>query len=422
MKGASMETETPGDHEHRLTRSPRVLVVTSTFPRWRQDTEPTFVFELSRRLTLSFDITVLAPRSPGSRERETMEGVHIIRFPYFFKRRENLATHSGGILNRLRANRLNYLLVPFFFAGLFLATFRLLRTGRFDLIHAHWIIPQGLAVIAARSFLRKQTPVICTSHGGDLFALQEKPLLWLKRWVINKCNALTVVSNAMKETVMDMNVAQENIEVISMGVDLADAYTPDPSVPRSRNELLFVGRLVEKKGLQVLLAAMPKIIQKYPDAFLTIAGAGPMEGQARNLVRKYGLTHKVKFLGMLPQSQLPSLYRRAAMAVFPFVVAEGGDQEGLGLVVIEAMGCGCPVIASDLPAIHDSITHEENGLLVQSGSPEALSGAITELLSDDDLRSRFSRQARKGVKERFEWRVVAKRYSCLFGDFTGQRC
>lgn len=398
------------------SNQPRLLVLTSTFPRWKQDTEPAFVFELCRRITPYFDITVLAPRSPGSRERETIEDLKVIRFPYFFKRWENLATHGGGILNRLRANRLNYLLVPFFFAGLFLATLRLLRNGRFDLIHAHWIIPQGLVAVVALALYRKKTPVICTSHGGDLFALQGVPFLRLKRWVINSCNALTVVSRAMLDTVLDMGVAQKHIKVISMGVDLGDSYTPDPTVLRSKHELLFVGRLVEKKGLHVLIAAMPKIIKENPDAFLTIAGSGPMERQSRNMVRQYGLGDKVNFLGMLPQSQLPLLYRRAAMAVFPFVVAEGGDQEGLGLVVIEAMGCGCPVISSDLPAIHDSITHKENGLLVKPGNPEPLSRAVTELLSNDDLRSRFSRQARKGVKERFDWKGVAESYSYLFNN------
>lgn len=399
---------------------PRVLVTTSTFPRWRNDTEPAFVFELSKRLCAYFDVTVLAPRSPGSKEKESMEGVQVIRFPYFFKRWENLATHSGGILNRLRANRFNYFLVPFFLVGLSLAIFRLLSKDRFDLIHAHWVIPQGLAVVMARALLRKRIPLICTSHGGDLFALRGRLFQWLKRRVINSCNALTVVSRAMRDSVLNMGVVQKNITVISMGVDLVDSYTPDSAVLRSKQELLFVGRLVEKKGLHVLLDAMPKIIKEYPDAFLTIAGSGPMEAQARNMARQNGLSDsdKVNFLGMLPQSQLPLLYRRAAMAVFPFVVAKDGDQEGLGLVIIEAMGCGCPVIASDLPAVHDSITHMENGLLVKPGNPEALSRAVTELLSNDDLRSRLSRQARKGVKERFDWKILAERYSLLYADLV----
>jgi len=393
---------------------PKIVVVTSTFPRWADDSEPAFVFELSRRLSVSFDITVLVPRSPGCKAQDTMAGMRVIRFPYFFKRWENLATHSGGILSRLRANRLNYLLVPFFLMGQFLTLFRLLRKERFDLIHAHWIIPQGLSVIMVRTLLRNKTPVICTSHGGDLFALRGRLFHWLKQQVINSCDLLTVVSNAMRNTVLDMGVAPEKVKVISMGVDLAHFYTLDPAIDRSNNELLFVGRLVEKKGLDVLLKAMPQVIKVYPDAYLTIAGAGPMEGQLKNIVREKNLTGKVAFLGMRPQSELPLLYRRAAIAVFPFVVAESGDQEGLGLVVIEAMGCGCPVIASDLPAIHDSIIHEKNGLMVSAGSPESLALAITKLLSDAELRLQLSSRARNSVVDKFDWQQIAYRYSRLY--------
>jgi glycosyltransferase involved in cell wall biosynthesis len=117
---------------------------------------------------------------------------------------------------------------------------------------------------------------------------------------------------------------------------------------------------------------------------------------------------------MVTQSELPALYRRARLAVFPFVVAKSGDQEGLGLVQVEAMGCGCPVIAGDLPAIHDTITHGENGLLVQSGNAEALADTIIRALNDWDLCLRLAREARRRVVERFDWEVIAEKYAGLY--------
>ena len=398
---------------------PRILVATSTFPRWENDSEPAFVFELSRRLSGSFDITILAPRSPGSKKTETIAGLHVIRFPYFLKPWENLATHSGGIINRLRANPLNYFFVPFFLIGMFLAFLRLLRTQQFDIIHAHWIIPQGLAAVLACALLNKKIPVICTSHGGDLYTLRARLLQWVKRRVIDRCDALTVVSHAMRETVLDMGVSPGKVRVISMGVDLTNFYTPPASTDfRSSSELLFVGRFVEKKGLHVLLAAMPKIIDKCPDVHLAIAGAGPMEDQVKTEVLKSNLSEKVRFLGMLPQSELPALYRRAAIAVFPFVVASSGDQEGLGLVVVEAMGCECPVIASSLPALRDTVEHEKTGMLVPPGDPEALAMATIKLLSNTDLRSKLSREARRNVVGKFDWKSITEKYSHLYRNFV----
>ena len=393
---------------------PRVLVLTSTFPKWENDPEPAFVFELSRRLVAYFDVTVLAPRSPGSKNQEIMGGLRVIRFPYFFRRWENLATHGGGIMSRLRANPFNYLMVPLFLLGQFIALIHLLQRERFALIHAHWLIPQGLIAVIGLFLVRCRTPLVCTSHGGDLFALRGKIFQRLKCWVMDRSHALTVVSQAMRSTVIDMGVALDKVRVISMGVDLQHRFTPDPTVERDTSELLFVGRLVEKKGLQVLLEAMPKVLAKYPTVRLTVAGAGPLEEELRVLSRKLDISDNVDFLGMVPQSKLPELYRRATLAVFPFLVAKSGDQEGFGLVQVEAMGCSCPVIAGDLPAIHDTTTHEKSGLLFPPGNSEILAETILRALNNPDLCLRLAHAARKKVVENFDWEVVGKKYAKLY--------
>ena len=396
------------------THRPRVLVLTSTFPRWENDTEPAFVFELSRRLAPSFDVTVLSPRTPGSKRLEEMAGLRVIRFPYFFQRWEKLAMHGGGILNKLKSNPFYYLMIPFFLLGQLRAVVALLRSERFDLIHAHWLIPQGFVAALSLSITRKKIPLLCTSHGGDLFALKGKGLQRLKRWVMDKCAALTVVSQAMKKTVVDMGIVPDKVEVIPMGVDLKGLFTPDPSVQRKTDELLFVGRLVDVKGLEILLEAMPKVLAKYPGMRLTIAGAGPLERKLRELAGELNITDKVDFLGMTPQDKLPDLYRRATLSVFPFVVTKSGVQEGFGLVVVEAMGCACPVIAGDLPAMNDTIKNGENGLLAPFGKPQALAETIIKLLDDPELRARLAGEGRKSVVQKFDWEVIAGKYAGVY--------
>jgi len=399
---------------NKPSKKKSILVLTSTFPRWENDPEPAFVYELSRRLCPFFDVTVLAPRSPGSKDRENMAGLHVIRFPYFFRCWENLATHSGGILNRLRSNPFNYLLVPLFLVGQLWALVRLLQRERFTLIHAHWLIPQGLIAVMGLTMTRQRIPLLCTSHGGDLFALRGKIFQRLKRLIMVRSQSLTVVSRTMQSTVVDMGVAPDKVQVISMGVDLKHGFTSDPTVERSASELLFVGRLVEVKGLQSLLEAMPKVLAKHPAMRLTVAGAGPLELELRKLARRLDISDKVDFLGMVAQSQLPALYRRAMLAIFPFVITKSGVQEGFGLVVVEAMGCGCPVIAGDLPAIHDSITHEESGLLVPPGNPEVLADTILRALNDPDLCFGLAREGQKKAMEQFDWEIIAEKYAGLY--------
>jgi glycosyltransferase involved in cell wall biosynthesis len=199
-----------------------------------------------------------------------------------------------------------------------------------------------------------------------------------------------------------------------MGVDLKHRFTPEHAIERSAGEILFVGRLVEKKGLRTLLEAMPKVLAKHPAIHLTVAGTGPLEGELRELARHLDISDKVNFLGMVKQTNLPDLYRKATLAVFPFVVAKSGDQEGFGLVQVEAMGCWCPAIAGDLPAIHDSITHGETGLLFSPGNPEKLAETILRTLNDPDLCIRLAREARKRAIEQFDWEVVADKYAKLY--------
>ena len=400
------------------TNRPKALVLTSTFPRWENDPEPAFVFELSRRLCPFFDITVLSPRTPGSKTQEHMAGLRVIRFAYFFPSWEKLAMHGGGIMNRLRYNLFNYLLVPFFLLGQLWAIIHILRQEKFTLIHAHWLIPQGLMAVFGIILSRRRIPLVCTSHGGDLFALRGTIFQRLKRWVINHSQALTVVSRAMQKTIIDMGIAPDKVQVISMGVDLKHLFTPDSTVKRNVTELLFVGRLVEVKGIQVLLEAMPALLEKKPDIRLSVAGAGPLEKELRELAKKLNISDKVDFLGMVTQSRLPELYRRAAFAIFPFVVTKSGVQEGFGLVVVEAMGCECPVIAGDLPAIHDIITHEENGLIFTSGNSQALAETILRALNDPDLCNRLAREARRRVVEQFDWEVIAYKYRKLYDKLS----
>jgi len=401
------------------THRPRVLVLTSTFPRWENDTEPAFIFELSRRLTVSFDVTVLSPRTPGSKRKENMAGLRVIRFPYFFSQWEKLAMHGGGILNQLKTNPAYYLMVPFFLLGQLLAIIRLVRNEHFDLIHAHWLIPQGFIAALGMWIAGKNVPLLCTSHGGDLFALKGKGLQRLKRRIMDKSAALTVVSKAMKKTVVDMGVAPDKVEVIPMGVDLKGLFTPDPGVQRKTDELLFVGRLVEVKGLQILLDAMPKVLAKHPGIRLVVAGAGPLESELRASAAKLNMTDCVDFLGMVPQLKLPSLYQQATLAVFPFIVTKSGVQEGFGLVVVEAMGCCCPVIAGDLPAIHDTVVHEENGLIFPSGNAQALADSILKLLDDPEFRARLAGEGRKSVVQNFDWEIIAGKYSHIYQELIG---
>ncbi|HEX7816105.1 glycosyltransferase family 4 protein [Dyella sp.] len=383
----------------------RLLVLTSTYPRWPGDPEPGFVHELCKRLASRMDVTVIGPHAAGAAVHDAMDGVTVHRYRYAPARLETLVNH-GGILGNLRRSRWKWMLMPWFLLGQYRALHRYMDTYRPDVVHAHWLLPQGFVAAAARLPI----PLLVTSHGADLFGLRGRLFQRMRGWVTRRMTMLTVVSEAMRERLL-AEQPHACVQVMPMGVDTRSRFRPT-DVSRDHDELLFVGRLVEKKGLRHLLDALPAVVQAHPGVFLTIAGFGPEQAALENQASTLGIQDRVRFVGALAQDALPALYQRAALFVAPFVQAADGDQEGLGLVVAEAMACGCPVVAGDVPATADLVAAGA-GVRVHASEPALLAHAINDLLADDAARKRMAANALAYVEARFSWDHVAEGYAQL---------
>lgn len=393
---------------------PTLVVLASTYPRWSGDHEPGFVHELAKRLVGRFKVVAVVPSAPGALASEDLEGVEVIRYRYAPRVLETLV-NDGGIVTNLRRHPWKLLLVPTFVVAQAWRAWRVLRTRQVDVIHAHWLLPQGLIGVMLNKLSRHHPAVVVTSHGADLFALRGAALTALKRLVVRKASAVTVVSEAMCRELERIGADHSSVEVRPMGVDLAGRFIPDPTKERSRDEILFVGRLVEKKGLRHLIDAMPAILEVHPAAYLTVVGFGPEEMALRAQAVNLGLGDKIHFVGALRQADLPRCYQRAAVFVAPFVKTSTGDQEGLGLVSVEAAGCGCPIVVSDLPATRGMLPEGAGCVRALPGDSEALAKAVAEVL----VRREFHLQGIAGYRDeavkRFDWGAVSTRYAHILG-------
>jgi glycosyltransferase involved in cell wall biosynthesis len=341
-----------------------------------------------------------------------MDGVQVVRYRYAPEILETLV-NDGGIVSNLRRAKWKYLLVPTFFLGQGWGICALLKRHQIDVIHAHWLVPQGLVAAILRKLPGRTIPLVVTSHGADLYALRGRAMETLKRWVARMADSVSVVSRPMREEMTRIGVDARKVLVLPMGVDLDCRFTPN-NTRRSASDILFVGRLVEKKGLRYLIEAMPAILLQRPDARLIVAGFGPEEEMLRGQVKKLGITAAVDFIGPVTQEELPALYRNAAVFVAPFIESIDGDMEGLGLVTIEAVGCGCPVVVGDVPAVRDVLNApEEAGLRVQARDTEALANAVLKVLSTPVQSSNTVVGLRNRMAVLFGWDNVAAGYSSL---------
>lgn len=393
----------------------KILVLTSTFPRWPGDITPPFVYELSRRLARTFDITVVAPHFPGSLVREERDGMAIRRFRYSWGKFETLAGEKA-MLPALRRNPFNLLLLPFFLLAEFFATLYLVKSRRIDCIHAHWLLPQGLIGVLVK--MLTGVPVVVTAHGADVFGLQGGLATALKRLVLKRADGVTAVSGLIAEQIRGLSQVSR-LEVIPMGVDGA-AFRPDLGNPVLRARLgingpflLFVGRLSEKKGVEYLLGAMPKVLENFPDTRLVIVGTGELENVLRNRAEELGITTRVIFVGPIPNQELPVYFATADIFVAPSVTGSDGDAEGFGLTLVEAGLSGCVVVGTRSGGISDIIDHGYTGLMV----PEKDSAALAEVLGDIIAAPERHEAMRAGARARFlgafEWEVIAGKYECF---------
>jgi len=199
------------------------------------------------------------------------------------------------------------------------------------------------------------------------------------------------------------------VHLMPHGVDL-DRFAPRCFPYVGTLQLLAVGRLVEKKGFHILIAAAARLRVPFQ---LDIVGEGPEEKRLRKLIGKHGLESKIRLCGPKTHEDLPEAYSRAHVLIVPSIVDRTGDRDGLPNVVLEAMACGRPVIASDVGAIGSAVVHGVTGLLTQPGNAESLATAIDQLGEYHSRLQQFGTRARERVQHDYDLRICTERFHDL---------
>ena len=398
----------------------RILCVTSNFPRWTGDSTTPFVLHLAQDLQqLGWQIDILAPHAEGTALRETLGGVQVERFRYLWPSSLETVCYQGGALINLRKNPANYLKLPALISSEGLNLFLRLKGGKYDLLHSHWILPQGFTGILTAGPLG--IPHVTTVHGGDVFGLQGTLLTKFKRFTLCYADAVTVNSSVTERAVTEIVPVLKELHRIPIGVSTHKADT-FPSSGELRNQyrrgkgplLVFVGRIVEEKGVEDLIRAVAILVPKFPDISSIIIGEGQDRHALESTAKMLGLSDRVIFTGWAKPDVVPAYLAAGDIFVGPSREASDGWIEAQGLTVIEAMIAKTPVITTQIGGIIDSVRHEKTGMLVNEQAPHEIAKVVERLVNEPMLADRIRSLAYERAVKKFSRNSSAISFSQLF--------
>ena len=400
----------------------KVAVLTTVFPRWAGDYFGNYIYHVAAVHTQAgAEVRVVAPHTAGASTQERIDGVEVYRFRYALPPSMQVIAYGGGVVTELDRSLRAKLLLPFFCLSFLLRSIGIVRWA--DVVHAHWTLAGVIGLSLARLF-RKHS--VLTVYGIEVFTGRFSFLTKLcLRWADHVICISTATEQQMRtrfgqkipnrSSVIPYGVPQAFLNSVDAQFDVRERH----KLPDNALIVLSVGRLIERKGIEYLLRAAPLVLKATSTHFL-IAGDGPDRPRLERLTAELGLRDAVTFAGTIPPDDLPSYYAQSDVFVHPVIADPSGDVEGLGIVLLEAMALGKPVIASGIGGITDVVADSETGYLLPEKDVDGLAEHVATLISDPGLRERMGEAGRRRVEERFSVPALADQVMQVYEGGTAR--
>lgn len=403
----------------------RILMLASSLPKYPHETTAPFIEEIAAGIvSRGHRVTLVAPWHPDLRRQERERGIELRFFRYAPHPALNIWGYAQSLQSDTQVRERAWLAAPFALTASMIALQReIVRSRRegqpFDLVQAHWVLPNGLpaALIAARYRL----PLVVSLHGSDIYLAEAHPMMGkIAGYVFRQAAVVTACSADLSLRGVRLGARPTRTFVIPYGVNPAQ-FRPDPliaqafraewGIPADAPLVLGLGRLVTKKGFTVLLDAWPAVLRMHPKARLVIAGYGDLRPVLEAQAARLGIAPTVLFTGQLDRERAAAAMAAADVFALP-IIREGVD--GLPNVLLEAMGAARPIVAARVAGVPDVIDDGVHGLVVPERDAAALAAAIGRLISDRALAERLGAAARQRIVTELTWENTAARYEAAF--------
>ena len=361
------------------------------------------------------EVHVLAPYHPAVIPFPSPVTVH--HFRYIWHDRFAIMGYAEAMKSDRVLRPLAYALAPLFAMAEYWALKRLLRQYQFDVVHGHWVVPNGF--VAAHAVRAARVPLVITLHGSDIFLAKQQPILRkVARWTLAQSEAVTACSPELIRGAEEIGETAENLHLVPWAMDVK-AFAETAKSAELRQEwnlqpeqpvIMTVGRMVEKKGTDYLLRAMPRILAACPSAHCMIVGDGPEIPRLQELTAGLGIQKSVTFVGRILWNEVAIYMQLCNIFVVPSVHDAQGNVDGLPSTVLEAMSAGKPVVASRVAGIPLAVVDQETGILVDEKDEIQLANAITALIGAPAIGAAYGAQGRARIETHFNWQSVGQKY------------
>lgn len=390
----------------------KVLVICTTYPRFNGDNSAIFLKSLYDSMSAyekGVELLIIASDDDNYYRKDEEDPsisnyIKVFRFRYFFKRLQRL-TYGDAIMSNINRNKWLIFLIPFFFCGMLIKTFKLVIKHKPNIIHSHWAIPCGIVGVIIKRFFG--TPLIVTTHGGDFYSFNNGIGRNVLRNIYRVADCINPVSKPLGDEISSLLPDDKlgNVWVQSMGVDPdVFRYCEDAreilEIDHNLTLLLFVGRLSEVKGVDVLLEALNGLDRQEPWE-CWIVGDGNLRDKIKLDISKKGLNGKVRLLGVKANSELKYYYSASNLVLIPSKPSVGG-QEGLPVTLMEALLCNCNIVASNMGGMM-SFSESKQITLFEPGNS-------TDLIEKIKDKWNIQKVKQSGEGQLFTIDRVSKRY------------
>lgn len=408
----------------------RIVMLTSSYPLFEGDMTAPFIEEIAAGLAArGHSVHVVLPDHPRLRPAGTYRGVHLHPFAIAPVRSWGaLWGYAGSLAGDVSVTKGAMALAPLALANATRAVRRVAMAVGADMLHAHWVIPNGLPVAVVAKWRR--IPLVVSLHGSDVFVAERlPPARAAARWAFHAAAGVTACSDDLAIRAVRLGADRDATKVVPYGVD-AEQFRPvnDETraavrswfgLPPETPFVLCAGRLVYKKGFAVAIAAFAQVAERFPAARLVIAGDGPLAGELRAQAAGLGVAERVLLAGRVNRARHPLLVAACDLYLLPSVHDHRGNVDGLPNALLDALAAGCPVIASDVAGVRLAVRDGETGLLVPEKDAAALAGAIAALLDDPARRAALGHAARADVTARLTWARTAEQFEQVYHEARG---